>query len=335
MTDLDRIAQVYGLLDSGQAMNAAARLSQMAMSDDMHAEYELALWAVSGDVIPRDLAFAHTLFSRAKDKGHDEAARLYAYFTAAGTGCVPQWNAAYRVIESLAKSSSDAKKQIDLLQHMDLNADGEPAKSYELVSRSSQPQIAICRQLLTTAECDYVAGAGAPYLAPSKVFDPQTRQLIPHPVRKSHDAMFGVYNADLVINAINRRIAAVSGTSYDQGEPLQLLQYRRGDEYRPHLDALPNEINQRIFTVIVYLSEGYKGGETHFPRTGFCFSGKQGDAIIFSNVLSGDRPDPMSLHCGNPVEAGIKTIATRWIRRTRFTYPPPEAILEKIPGFRL
>jgi prolyl 4-hydroxylase len=333
MTDLDRITQVHKLLDSGRAIDAARMLSEMVQAGDVHALYELAVWAVAGGIIPRDLALAHTLLGRAKDGGHSEAAHLYAYFTAAGTGCAPDWSAAYNVIEQLTKTSDVAQRQIDLLAQMELAENGEPAKTYELSPRSSQPKIATCRQLLTSAECNYVAGAGAPFLAPSTVVDPQTRRLIPHPVRKSQGAMFGVYDEDLVINAINRRIAAISGTAYDQGEPLQLLQYGPGDEYRPHLDALPNERNQRIITVIVYLSDGYSGGETRFVRTDFSFSGKKGDAIIFSNILSDDQPDPMSLHCGNPVENGTKTIATRWIRRARFTYPPPKSMLDKMPGF--
>jgi prolyl 4-hydroxylase len=168
-------------------------------------------------------------------------------------------------------------------------------------------------------------------LEPSHVVDPQTRRLIPHPVRKSKGAMFGVYTEDLVINAINRRIGMVSGTAFEQGEPLQLLQYQRGDEYRPHLDALPNEPNQRILTLIIYLSDDYDGGETLFLRTGFSFRGQKGDALLFANVLPDGRPDPLSLHCGTPVTRGTKTIATRWVRRSTFAYPAPQSVLSKIP----
>jgi prolyl 4-hydroxylase len=140
--------------------------------------------------------------------------------------------------------------------------------------------------------------------------------------------MFGVYAEDLVVNALNRRIAALSGTGIDQGEPLQLLRYRPGGEYKPHMDALPAEPNQRILTVLVYLSDDYEGGETAFPNAGLSFRGRTGDALLFRNTGADGRPDPLSLHAGLPVARGIKYLASRWIRANRFTYPPPRPILE-------
>ena len=129
---------------------------------------------------------------------------------------------------------------------------------------------------------------------------------------------------DPVVAALNRRIAALSGTPYANGEPLQLLRYRPGAEYKPHLDALPpGSGNQRILTVIVYLSDAYEGGETQFPRTGLTIRGRAGDALMFANVLPDGTPDPLSVHAGLPVRRGEKTIATRWIREEVFTYPAP------------
>ena len=44
---------------------------------------------------------------------------------------------------------------------------------------------------------------------------------------------------DPVIHALNRRLAAVSGTAWDQGEPLQILRYSPGQQYRNHFDFFP------------------------------------------------------------------------------------------------
>lgn len=333
MNGVDPLLDIQSLLDAGKIKDAAQKLSKAALADDMHALHEMALWAVSGNIIPRDLAFAYDMLGRAKNAGHADAALLYAYFTAAGTGCQSQWEAAFELLKQIAKTSVIAERQVELLGKMQLGTDSESLKSFNLALCSSHPRVAVCRQLLTADECDYVIDVGAPFLAPSHVVDPQTRQLIPHPVRRSYGAMFGVHSEDLVINAINRRIAGVSGTDYPQGEPLQLLQYQRGDEYRPHLDALPNEKNQRVMTVIMYLTEDYEGGETQFLRTGLSFKGQKGDAILFANTLPNGQPDPLSLHCGTPVKSGTKTIATRWIRRSPFTYPDPPSILDKVPEF--
>lgn len=333
MNGAGTVLDIHSLLDAGKIKEAAQKLSEAALAGDMHALHEMGLWAVSGSIIPRDLVFAYDMLGRAKKAGHSDAAFLYAYFTAAGTGCLPQWGTAFDMINQLAKTSAIAERQANLLSNIQIGKDGEPSESYDLTLCSTHPRVAVCHQLLTAEECDYVIDVGSPFLTPSNVVDPKTRQLIPHPVRRSSGAMFGVHSEDLVINAVNRRIGAVSGTGYKQGEPLQLLQYQRGDEYRPHLDALPNEQNQRVMTVIVYLSDDYDGGETQFLRTGFSFKGQKGDALLFANTLPTGQPDPLSLHCGTPVKRGTKSIATRWIRRSPFSYPDPPSILDRVPGF--
>ena len=181
---------------------------------------------------------------------------------------------------------------------------------------------------MSATECAWLREAGEPALRPSLVADPGTGRMVPHPVRSSDAAMFGVFAEDLVVNALNRRIAALSGTRPDQGEPLQLLRYRPGGEYKPHMDALPAEPNQRILTVLVYLSDDYEGGETSFPNTGLSFRGRSGDALLFRNAGDDGRADPLALHAGLPVTSGVKYLASRWIRAGRFTYPPPKPLVE-------
>jgi prolyl 4-hydroxylase len=99
-----------------------------------------------------------------------------------------------------------------------------------------------------------------------------------------------------------------------QGEPLQVLRYVPGQEYRSHLDALPASQNQRVLTMLVCLNDGYEGGETSFVRTGLKWKGRKGDALLFRNAGEDERPDPSSQHAGLPVTRGTKIIASRWIR---------------------
>jgi prolyl 4-hydroxylase len=130
--------------------------------------------------------------------------------------------------------------------------------------------------------------------------------------------MFPWVSEDLVIHALNRRIAITSGTDVFAGEPLQVLRYSPGQQYRPHLDALPTGDNQRILTMLVYLNEDYEGGETHFTRTGLRFAGSAGDALLFRNATSDGLPDEMAQHAGLPVVRGEKYLASRWIRQRPF-----------------
>ena len=157
-----------------------------------------------------------------------------------------------------------------------------------------------------------------PLMSPSVVVDERTGRLIPHPIRTSDTAYFPWLMADPAIAALNRRIALASGTELDQGEPLQVLRYQPGQQYRNHFDAIAGADNQRIMTVIVYLTDDYEGGETRFVRSGLAHRGGRGDALLFHNTLGDGRADPAAEHAGLPVTAGTKLIASRWIRERSF-----------------
>ncbi|HRK95726.1 MAG TPA: 2OG-Fe(II) oxygenase, partial [Rhodospirillales bacterium] len=95
------------------------------------------------------------------------------------------------------------------------------------------------------------------------------------------------------------------------------LRYLPGEEYKPHYDFIrpwgPEaasfaaelaEMGQRAATVLVYLNEGYEGGETVFTRLGLTFKGAAGDALIFWNVSPSGELERDSMHAGAPVAAG-------------------------------
>lgn len=329
MTASQIILQVTALLAERRFADAASHLEAAAAAGDAAALAELARWRVAGNLVRRDLTAARDHFARAGAAGDRDSALLHAAFLAAGVGGPGDWPSAYEIILRHASKDSRAAGQARLLRAMQLDENGNPTIPFQTVQLSAAPHVEIARGFLTTAECDYLAAAGEPALQPSVVVDPASGQLVPHPIRNSDGAAFGVFAEDLVVNAINRRIATLSGTRPEQGEPLQLLRYRPGNEYRAHMDVLPGEPNQRVLTVIVYLSDGYDGGETEFVRTGLRYRGGKGDAILFRNVTADGRPDALALHAGLPVTRGTKLIATRWIRRERFTYPPPQPLLDR------
>jgi prolyl 4-hydroxylase len=179
------------------------------------------------------------------------------------------------------------------------------------------PRIAWRRGLFSVAECRYLMDRAEPLLRPSFVVDPKSGARIPHPVRTSAGMNFGPTHEDLVVAALNRRIAAATDTEAGWGEPLHILRYAPGQEYRPHLDALTGTTNQRRWTMLVYLNDDFEGGETAFPELGIVARGAVGDALLFENTDTKDRPDPRTVHAGRPVTSGVKWLATRWIRERR------------------
>lgn len=58
----------------------------------------------------------------------------------------------------------------------------------------------------------------------------------------------------------------------DNGEPIQILRYENGQKYEPHFDFFQDPGNiaiggHRIATILMYLSDVEKGGETVFPNS--------------------------------------------------------------------
>jgi prolyl 4-hydroxylase len=153
-----------------------------------------------------------------------------------------------------------------------------------------------------------------PWLTPSVVVDPHSGQLVQNPVRTSDAMAFPWIAESPAVHALNRRIAAATGTTTAQGEPLQVLRYRPGGEYKPHFDAIDGLANQRILTMIVWLNEGEEGGATMFLENGLRLKGGTGDALLFRNARADGSRDPEARHAGLPVTRGEKLIASRWIR---------------------
>jgi prolyl 4-hydroxylase len=324
----DMTIRIDALLSGGRHAEAARLLMAAAAGGEPAALAQLALWRITGSVVRRDLAKARALLGEAAARGDMSAALLHASFLASGTGGDAQWPEALAALKRLAGKAPQAAAQLRLIEAMDLDSDGFPARPIPMRSVAPSPYAVAAEGFLTKAECAYLIAVAEPQFQPSMVVDPATGRMIPHPVRSSDAAMFGVFAEDLAINAINRRIAALSNTSPAQGEPLQVLRYRPGGEYKSHMDALPAEANQRVLTVLVYLSDDYEGGETRFVRTGLSFRGRAGDALLFRNAGADGQADPMSLHAGLPVTSGVKYLASRWIRAERFTYPAPRPLLD-------
>lgn len=300
------------LFEHGASAQAIALVEAAAGTDDAEALNLLASWRLFGVIVQRDLARAHAGLERAAALGHVEATRTRAFLTANGTGCAADFDTARAMLEVIAPADPYAALQIAFLPRM-MPAGKAAAAAREILCEA--PSVVLIRGLLLPEECRYLTSMGAQHLQPSLVIDTATGERIPNPIRTSSGMSFGPTLEDLVVNAINRRIAEATGTMVGWGEPLHMLRYRPGEEYRPHVDALPGESNQRERTALVYLNHEYRGGETAFPELGFKVRGGTGDVLVFANVLEDGRGDPRALHAGLPVTAGEKWLATRWIRQ--------------------
>lgn len=307
-------AEATALSRAGRPEDAVALVERAAAQGDAEGNLIVAHWLLYGSDRPRDAAAAHRHLERAAAAGSSEAVRIRAYLTASGTGCAPDRGEALRMLERIAASDPAAAAQLDLLPRMMHDEDAQAARREPL---SADPRIEIVRALLLPEECAYVMRIAAPLLKPSRIDDPATGRARADPIRTSHGTAFVPHAEDLVLQAINRRIALATSTGTGQAEPLFVMRYAPGQEYRPHLDALAGLKNQRSMTAIAYLNEDYRGGATVFPLLSLSVRAAAGDLLIFSNVDARGEADPRLRHAGEPVTEGAKWIATRWIRQRR------------------
>lgn len=186
------------------------------------------------------------------------------------------------------------------------------------------PKARVIRKFFRDFECDYLCTRAARLVQPSQVVNETTGKGELHPDRSSSTIAFWPVQDDLVIHRLTRRMASAAELSWRYGEILNVMRYEAGQQYKPHFDffndsavetpVYRDEGGQRVRTVLVYLNEGYRGGETHFIPANVRFKGATGDALIFDNVDENGAPDRASLHAGRPVTEGVKWLASKWFR---------------------
>ncbi|MDV3258547.1 MAG: 2OG-Fe(II) oxygenase [Sphingomonas sp.] len=308
------ISQAEQLFAEGQAPQAMAMLGEAARANDPDALNYLADITVKGKIVHRDLPLARDLYRRAAAAGSEMAAAAYRAFVANGTGGPANWNEAMALLRRAAEAGGQAAREWSIIQSMSLREDGRPASTPEGQEISRSPDAWAFKGIFSDAECDFLVDAARPRFAPSTVVDPKTGELVSNPVRTSEAASFGRIAESPAIHALCLRLAAASATDVRQGEPLQVLRYSPGQEYRPHFDAIEGAANQRTITFLVYLNDDYAGGATRFEASGLEFRGAKGDGLMFRNALATGEPDLRSQHSGMPVTEGEKLVASRWIR---------------------
>ena len=313
------VNKARALLASQQNQQAMGLLGTAARAGDADALEMLAGMALAGQVVNRDLPLSRDLYGKAAQAGSISAAATYRAFVANGTGGPADWNTAMQLLDQATGMDAGAARELEVIGAMALGEAGEPIGPFPCEQLSESPDVRLFPGLFSVEECDFLIERAAPALRPSLVVDPRTGQQVPNPVRTSDAVGFPLIAESPAIHVLCRRLAEASGTHVKEGEPLQVLRYRPGQEYRPHFDAIDQADNQRVLTFLVYLNDDYEGGETEFIATGLKVKGGKGDGLLFRNADASGRPDPGSQHAGLPVTAGEKYLASRWIRERQFT----------------
>lgn len=195
----------------------------------------------------------------------------------------------------------------------------------DVIAALGLPRVVLLGGLLSAEECDALVEAARPRMARSLTVETRTGGEELNPDRTSHGMFFNRGEGELVTR-IEQRIAHLLRWPVENGEGMQVLQYRPGAEYKPHYDyfdpvepgtpTILKRGGQRVATLLMYLNEPTRGGGTTFPDVGLEVAPVRGNAVFFSY----DRPHPATrtLHGGAPVIEGEKWVATKWLREREF-----------------
>ena len=185
--------------------------------------------------------------------------------------------------------------------------------------------------------CDFIIGNAGPALRQAQVFDPESGSLINHRTRQALQAGMQPYMQTLLSHALERLLCQLTGQPWINAERLTILMYRPGDYYAPHADyfseGTPEDeadvaaSGQRATTALICLHPAGAGGATHFPHVDVSWAGRLGDILTFENLKADGTPNPLSLHEGQKVSEGWKSLASLWIRTKPYRGP-----IQKAPG---
>lgn len=312
------LGYLYGV--AGDRVLAQRCFTHAALAGDAHSEYMLGM---------------HYLHDAAVDANIDEA--VYWLGNAAGKRL---YCASLR-LQSLVAQIGETRVQRILREHIPeaRQAAADPMSLYtpDIKSTGDSPvaehapgTVHQYADILDEHLCDYLINLAAPALLPSGVVDPATGKALQTSLRTSSSMNFQLSMYDMAVGVACRRLAGLAGVTATHAEPISVLRYLPGEEYKPHYDhfavdehgtpRVQDANGQRIVTVFVYLNDVEAGGETDFPRLGERVQPGKGKAVAFLNCNAAGHPNLDMLHAGMPVVRGEKWLATLWFRERPFKW---------------
>lgn len=334
-------AELEQLLSAAQAGHAAARESlanllggagrsrearhwmTLAAGERPSAETRLGLWEIVGFGGPQDCAGGLRRLVACADAGHADAAHAASIILAGAVGVARSLEDGFRRLAQAARLGHErASTQLQLLGGESAPDFAWVDRPFERVLHSDDPHIESLPGFLPRRICDYVIAMAAPRLARGKVVDEHGGESV-RKERSNAVMTFGLADSDFLLELVNLRTAAAAGMPPENAEGLGVLHYLPGESYAAHADFIPDtpanaaqlaERGQRVRTLLVYLNEGFTGGETAFPELDLRFRPPAETALFFHNVDASGRGHPRTRHAGTPPTSGEKWLISKWFR---------------------
>jgi prolyl 4-hydroxylase len=316
--------------DQGFPVDAGFLAKVMARhGGDPQALIRLGLRLVTGDDAPHSPTNGAALIVAAADLGDAQAWRLVAGFAAQGLAQTPSIAKAYAALErALALGDPDARQQHAFLRGLALES-AQAAERWLVETPAAEtlgddPRVCVYREFIPQSLCRHLMDISRTRLVRAEVHDLALGTTRPDAMRTNRRAPFSALDITLPVQLLRMRIARVSGVEAGMLEAPEVLRYAVGEQYKLHVDYLNTGVprfaehvrihGQRTKTALIYLNDGYAGGETDFPRLGIRFRGRPGDALVFENVGRDGNGDARTAHEGRAPSAGEKWLLSQWIR---------------------
>ena len=324
---------------AGRYEEAVQLLARAGAQDHVMALSMLGGQLMSGRGVRPDFVSGLRMMRRAAELGGAYAWAVLSAASAFGLEGRPDWVTALdqlqrsaelgyelaqgqlKVLAELTGAQPPGASWASLRRSIDVDAWRSPPAAETL---SADPEIKSVSDLAPVSACKWLIARVRDRMQHAVVNDPLGRQLATHPGRTNSYAGFTLIDADLVAPMLRERLATAAGVDVMAMEPPQVLHYAVGEQYMPHFDflepGLPGDAQaihqhgQRIATLLIYLNDGFEGGETDFPLLGVRYKGGTGDALLFRNVTPAGAPDRRTKHAGLPPTSGDKWLFSQWVR---------------------
>ncbi|WP_100655740.1 prolyl hydroxylase family protein [Alteromonas flava] len=330
------LAEQYFRVDPQRAFEFLQRQWERGVKGTLHRLVTLRAFFTEESLTREDFEF---LYAEAQ-QGHVESALILLDFTQLhpNSGVFKQLIQQFAPglladlgvkVQSLQESSSLSKEDKEQLFDFALSHWQQLGVNTPIISMKACG-IRLFQGVYSELACNYIKLRLQPHLKPSLVHDPVTGKGIQNDVRTSYIVHVTPEHLDWFALQLDMILEKLTGISRARGESMNLLRYENGQQYKPHYDAIVGQGphfeqiladgGQRMRTAITYLSKGYIGGETQFPRLGMQVNATIGDVLVFDNLDESGNVDRDSYHAGAPVTEGTKWILTKWIRESATHY---------------
>ena len=325
----------------GRHAEAVDWLARAGNAGDAEALALLGLRLLTGRNAPFLPADGARLLSDAAAAGNAAAAGHLAVLLGGGFYVKQNWPAALDSLQRSAElGSAAAQAQLRILAEDDTATPPDQflwarlRRAVDLTAWMTAPAartilesplVQTASALVPPRACAWVIEQSKERLVRAELYDPATgKPVLSEQTRLNRIANFSLADTNLLNLLIQARIGAAIGSPFNQLEAFAVLHYAPGEEYGEHVDYLDPakpayaaeiaRMGQRVATCLVYLNDGYEGGETDFPLLGIRHKGQAGDALVFVSADAAGAPDTRTVHAGRAPTSGEKWLLSQFIR---------------------